>query len=1102
MSSGDVNAEERISSPDEAAGVGVVGVAPTTMDMDHDKSVPISAEGVKDDNDNNDDNDDNDNNNVGQEQMEEQVKDPNEEPALVEDEVNVEEEKDATESLSSSPSGQVSENRVVESDEVDPNSENLNSNMDEDPNSQQQPEQQTPSTPPPPAATATTTATTSAAVVSSPSPSPSLSFAASYDNANSTDDDDVDLVSCVIHPSTPIPNSDSSLRLLRKFLVKTSPYVPSAYGGNKPTSILSYFFGGGGGSSSNANSQGGGEDSFCHAYKNLVDILVSDAEDSFSYDDDHHNSISDHNNNNNDHQEDTIVETEDNVVIESILGGKGDTMSKARAAMASFCHLLEIMALETQKNRIIQLGNAGLSGAGASWDEYERLLLESSLVSFVEGDGIDKNMGTVDVSGAMIAAALTCAEGLVAHGCLDGVKLGVLVGMGGSETDANAGLEDIDEGKDFTPNDTNNDDLETDDGKELYEYLLATNILCESVYKTFFDSDIVELAALKFLLTMGCRVRNVATPDSNNEEKEQVEQQPQKKVVAMLSGSYLLQAIRICYKLYLSTDSESNKTTAKAALRQIVTSTFKRLESGNGSEALSEDHDVATSQGIEHPDPFSPNTSIPSATSFGPEGFASHEHKDAYLVLRSLCKLSMKAVNLPPSYNSSGYGKAAMARSEASASSTSLSLDHDPLLASVSSSALPPPPRTNEILDPALDSKILALDLILEILSRTKTETLTNAGPQLIYAVRNYLCHSLLKNCTLDHSTVVDLSLRLFVPLIQHFRQHLKTEIEAFVTNVFFVILDSKNSPVEHKLRVVVLFDEICSDPATLAEIFLNYDCDLSAVDLFQRIVNSLARAAKIGLHDQGMNESGGLFVGGVGATRAERMRQDHRALRLEAMRAVRQILASLYASIAPWNADGNGNNGRDEEKVEEVMSPRMSRRNSWNKLPTSSAEEGTTKNENATEDGQSQSRSLVQIYDSKRKRREEFEKAVLKYNQKPSAGIKYAMQVGLLNGEDPADVAQFLLVNKDVLDKTQTGEYLGREPNYQEGFALKVLHNYANQMDFAGLRFDDGIKFYLSGFRLPGEAQKVSSSQFCGCLNLCISSQVILKLCRNNFPN
>ena len=78
-------------------------------------------------------------------------------------------------------------------------------------------------------------------------------------------------------------------------------------------------------------------------------------------------------------------------------------------------------------------------------------------------------------------------------------------------------------------------------------------------------------------------------------------------------------------------------------------------------------------------------------------------------------------------------------------------------------------------------------------------------------------------------------------PAFQTPNRRLKAEIEALVTNMFFVILDSKNSTVEHKHRVVVFFEEICSDSATLAEIFLNYDCALSAVGLFQRIVNTLA---------------------------------------------------------------------------------------------------------------------------------------------------------------------------------------------------------------------------------------------------------------------
>ena len=81
-------------------------------------------------------------------------------------------------------------------------------------------------------------------------------------------------------------------------------------------------------------------------------------------------------------------------------------------------------------------------------------------------------------------------------------------------------------------------------------------------------------------------------------------------------------------------------------------------------------------------------------------------------------------------------------------------------------------------------------------------------------------------------------------------------------------------------------------------------------------------------------------------------------------------------------------------------------------------------------------------------------------------------------DGGDPTDVARYLLQNKDLLENTMIGEYLGREPEYQEGFSPKVLHAYVNMLDFEGLLFDDAIRFYLSGFRLPGEAQKVRKAR------------------------
>ena len=82
-----------------------------------------------------------------------------------------------------------------------------------------------------------------------------------------------------------------------------------------------------------------------------------------------------------------------------------------------------------------------------------------------------------------------------------------------------------------------------------------------------------------------------------------------------------------------------------------------------------------------------------------------------------------------------------------------------------------------------------------------------------------------------------------------------------------------------------------------------------------------------------------------------------------------------------------------------------------------------------------------------------------------------------------------FFHEHKDKLDKTQIGEVLGKEPESSfvkdegadpekggEGFYVRNLHPYVDAMDFTDFKFDDAMRQFFSGFRLPGEAQKVSA--------------------------
>ncbi|KAK3091259.1 hypothetical protein FSP39_018373 [Pinctada imbricata] len=180
------------------------------------------------------------------------------------------------------------------------------------------------------------------------------------------------------------------------------------------------------------------------------------------------------------------------------------------------------------------------------------------------------------------------------------------------------------------------------------------------------------------------------------------------------------------------------------------------------------------------------------------QGVFSHIlQKDAFLVFRSLCKLSMK-----------------------------------PLADG------PPDPKSHE-----LRSKILSLQLLLSILQ--------NAGPvfktneMFINAIKQYLCVALSKNGVSSVPEVFELSLAIFLTLLSNFKQHLKMQIEVFFKEIFLYILETPSSSFEHKWMVIQALTRICADAQCVVDIYLNYDCDLALANIFERLVNDLSKIAQ-----------------------------------------------------------------------------------------------------------------------------------------------------------------------------------------------------------------------------------------------------------------
>ena len=887
-----------------------------------------------------------------------------------------------------------------------------------------------------------------------------------------------------------VPHATMTIQLLRKFLRLTQPLIDQQYGGTMPKSMWSYLFG-------NSKNKNRHEQVTFHPFKTLVQILLSHDDDD---DDENHPAedddevapppgdesessmymnhpmnvvtttdhadagIDDDNNNhsNNGHDTDPAVQ------------------EQCRAALSTFIDLFAVWG-HASSSWFLDATSAAASGSSSS--------------AARKGHSNSKQQNTYVTLQVTI---LNTACQLITHGCLDEVYICMIQNHNNNTPSKTTATEDpSDNDRDSsTPTEavvSSASTLTTTTTTSTNAPIMAAQILASSVFNSDLTHVRAELVAMKFLLCTGCR----------------------RTTTSLLRGSYLLQSIRTLYHIYLTTESAANKVTARAALQQLVTNVFTKVVQEQSPPPLPNHHNVpalsdaatvtATTDAM--------NTSNGSiSTDANTAAFPSENHRDAFLVLRSICKLSMRSLpddmpnhnNLPlpanhqqPLQQHSHYGIQTSASHDMWDGDNRLATprpnnnnsfsERNGMYNDSQHSALSTSQQSTKkqrvslvytgAIHPALESKILALELLLYLLQHvdyTSNDFIHHCGTQFHVAIKNYLCVSLLKNCTSNNTHIVSLSLRIFVPVVQNFRTVLKNEIEAFVTNVFFVILQSKNSPAEHKSIVVNTFNEICSDPSTLAEIFLNYDCDLSAVDLFHRIVNTLSRLSREGLHQDSSHGSSGITTGGMtsfllgGPTEAqmEKQRNESRNLRLDAMRALRQILASLHASIVePMNNTGSNDTTGANATTAETVNDNVS---------------VDTNFSNGSTDIKTHQQTLVDIYGSKKKRRAEEQEAILRFNQKPSAGIAYAAKCQHIDPDDPVDVARYLLKNKDEFDKAMIGEYLGREKEYQNGFSIRVLHEYVRLMDFTDLVFDDAIRYFLSGFRLPGEAQKVSQQVDC----------------------
>ncbi|XP_075439890.1 brefeldin A-inhibited guanine nucleotide-exchange protein 1 isoform X2 [Ascaphus truei] len=401
----------------------------------------------------------------------------------------------------------------------------------------------------------------------------------------------------------------------------------------------------------------------------------------------------------------------------------------------------------------------------------------------------------------------------------------------------------------------------------------------------------------------------------------------------------------------------------------------------------------------------SSNDTQESGNTSGPSGakFSHILQKDAFLVFRSLCKLSMKPL-------SDG----------------------------------PPDPKSHE-----LRSKVLSLQLLLSILQ--------NAGPvfktneMFINAIKQYLCVALSKNGVSSVPEVFELSLSIFLTLLSNFKTHLKMQIEVFFKEIFLYILETSTSSFDHKWMVIQTLTRICADAQSVVDIYVNYDCDLNAANIFERLVNDLSKIAQ----GRGSQE--------LGMSNVQEL-----SLRKKGLECLVSILKCMveWSKVLYVNPNTQTTLGQEkpvEHETNETKHPEtINRYGSLNSLDsTASSGIGSYSTQMSGTDNPEQFEVLKQ-------QKEIIEQGIDLFNKKPKRGIQYLQEQGML-GTTPEDIAQFLH-QEERLDSTQAGEFLGDNDKFNK----EVMYAYVDQHDFLGKDFVSALRMFLEGFRLPGEAQKI----------------------------
>ncbi|KAG5422239.1 SEC7 [Candida metapsilosis] len=532
-------------------------------------------------------------------------------------------------------------------------------------------------------------------------------------------------------------------------------------------------------------------------------------------------------------------------------------------------------------------------------------------------------------------------------------------------------------------------------------------------------------------------------------------------------GASLLQAVRQIYNVFIFSLTARNQAVAQGILTQVIGAIFTRVEESRKSRSQSTTKlNFESSENVNLPDDkeeerltleqlerindsMNDNDRVNEASS-ATEDDQDLEVKDAFLVFRAMCKLSIKTLDS----------------------------------------------TTVDMKSHSVRSKLLSLHIIhtilkehIEIFLGNDVVILSpnaNEKVRLINAVRQYINLALSKNAASDLAPVFELSLEIFWIIISNLRSEFKREIPVFWDEIYFPVAEMKTSSAHQKRYLLAIIERICNDSRCVIEFYLNYDCDSNMPNMCERIIDYLTKLSlqRVEVTPQQKyafreNRRSGIAVYDVGkvanltsSTMSSKPPEPtvyslfplEYALKMTSISCSVAFLRSLHS----WAQKGMSNSSNlkmMEQGSESYLSLNRNRSDSNN---TSSNVTRNTSFVNGDDVSKVETDKIEQ-FENQKQRKKALLEGIRQFNQKAKKGIKYLLDKGFINSNTPDDIAKFLL-ETDGLDKAVIGEHLGEG----DEFNISIMHSFVDQMDFENAEFVDAMRLFLQAFRLPGEAQKI----------------------------